>query len=262
MGKRFPGFAVAVLLAATCCLTACTRASAPADFSPHDIDGLWMTLNGKAGGAPLVDPNAHPPFTAEGQKKFDATFPSLGPRDIPGKENDPILQCYPDGFPKMLGSPHPFEMFTLKDRVIQLFEKEHNWRIIWTDGKKHNEGDDPTYNGHATGNWDGDTFVVESSGFIDIPWLDYYGDPLSESMKLTEYYKRVDKNTLTISATIDDPKMYTAVWVGKPHNFKLEPDWALQEYFCINNDLKQYDTDVRFPSGAKGNATPAKTSTK
>src|SRR5262249_3928456 len=162
------------------------------------------------------------------------------------------------GFPKMLGSPHPFEMFTLKDRVIQLFEKDHNWRIIWTDGKKHNEGDDPTYNGHATGHWYGDTFVGESSGHIEIPWLDYVGDPLSESMTLTEYYKRADKNTLTISVTIDDPKMYTTVWVGKPHNFKFEPDWALQEYFCINSDISQYDKDVRFPSGAKGSGTPAK----
>jgi hypothetical protein len=261
---------LALLSASMCCLVGCSKGpgtgtgqptNAKAAFSPHDLDGIWMPLNGKDGGAPLVDPNAHPPFTPWGQKRFDASFPSLGPRDVAGKENDPILKCYPDGMPKQLGSPHPFEIFMRPDRMVMIFEKDHDWRYAWTDGRKHNEGAAPTYNGYATGKWDGDTFVVDSTGFNDIPWLDYFGDPHSDAMHLTEYYKRLDHDTLSISVTIDDPKAYAAVWEGKPHLYRLKPTWDLQDYYCNIQDIQQYDKDVRLPAGAKssGKASNSKT---
>ena len=258
---------LALLAASLCGLAGCAHkaadtsagqaANGKAAFSPHDLDGIWMPLNGKEGGAPLVDPNNHPPFTPWAQKRFDASFPSLGPRDVAGKENDPILQCYPDGMPKQLGSPHPFEIFMRPDRMVMVFEKDHDWRYVWMDGKKHNDGAAPTFNGYATGKWDGDTYVVDSTGFNDIPWLDYYGDPHSDAMHLTEYYKRVDHDTLSVSVTIDDPKAYTTVWVGKPHLYKLEPNWDLQDYYCTIQDIQQYDKNVRLPARAKdGGAKP------
>ena len=275
MKERFLGVIVAVLAATAWCPAARAQASgsapgqagnakpAAAAFSPRDLDGIWMPLSGPAGGAPIVDPNNHPPFTPWGQARFDASFPSLGPRDVPGKENDPILKCYPDGMPKHLGSPHPFEIFTVRDRVLMLFEKDHDWRQIWTDGRKHAVGAPPTFNGYSTGRWEGDTFVVESTGFNDIPWLDYYGDPHSEEMRLTEYYKRIDHDTLSISVTIDDPKAYTAVWVGKPHLYKLKPDWEIQDYYCIIEDIQQYDQDIRIPSGAAaGNGKATESNSK
>ncbi len=236
--------------------SAASKTAAP--FSPRDLDGLWMPAPGAASGPQLVDPNAHPPFTPWGQKRFDASFPSLGPRDVPGKENDPILRCDPDGVPKILGSPHPFEIFMLPDRMLQIFEKHHDWREIWTDGRELPK-DPPqlTWNGYSAGKWKGDTFVVESTGFNDVPWLDYYGDPHSEDMHLTEEYKRVDHDTLTISVTIDDPKAYTALWVGKPHIYTLKPKWELQEYYCINEDMMKYDKDIRLRPDASGDK-PAK----
>lgn len=232
-------------------------------FSPHDLNGLWMTASGLTAGQQLVDPNAHPPFTPWGQMRFDASYPSLGPRDIPGKENDPILRCDPDGVPKILGSPHPFEIFMLSDRMLQIFEKHHDWREIWTDGRELPK-DPPqlSWNGYSVGKWQDDTFVIDSVGFNDTPWLDYYGDPHSDAMHLTEYYKRVDHDTLSISVTIDDPKAYTAVWVGKPHLFKLKSNWVLQEYYCINEDLSQYDKDIRIPSGVAPNAPSKSTKNK
>lgn len=266
MNERFLRLAGVLLSLSIACSTAWAQAPRPAPgpapgttattkpvaaaFSPHDLTGLWMTESGSKGGTQLVDPDAHPPFTAWGQMRFDASFPSLGPRDVAGKENDPILRCDPDGFPKMLGAPHPFEMFTLPDRVLQTFEKSHNWRQIWTDGRKLPQDPDPTWNGYSVGRWEGDTFVVESAGFNDIPWLDYYGDPHSDAMRLTEYYKRVDHDTLSIRVTIDDPKAYTATWVGKPHLYALKPNWEIREYFCVSDDMSQYDRDLRFPSAA------------
>jgi hypothetical protein len=275
MKKPYFRLAVTLLVASACGAGVHAQAPGPAadpspiakstaPFSPHDLDGLWMTATGLNSGSQIIDPNAHPPFTPWAQARFDASFPSLGPRDVPGKENDPILRCDPDGVPKILGSPHPFEMFVLRDRVIQIFEKHHDWREIWMDGRKL--PDDPpqlTWNGYSVGRWEGDTFIVESNGFNDIHWLDYWGDPHSDAMHLTEYYTRVDHDTLSISVSIDDPKAYTAKWVGKPHVFTLKPNWTLQEYYCINEELTKYDKDIRLPSGVDGNkATTGNKTTK
>jgi len=264
---------VIVLAALVYCAGALAQVAAPAtnqapssrpsgSFSPHDLNGLWMTASGLTAGQQLVDPNAHPPFTPWGQMRFDMSFPSLGPRDVAGKENDPILRCDPDGVPKILGSPHPFEIFMLPDRMLQIFEKHHDWREIWTDGRGlPKDPPELTWNGYSVGKWEGDTFVVDSVGFNDVPWLDYYGDPHSDEMRLTEYYKRVDANTLSISVTIDDPKAYKSVWVGKPHLFTLKPKWALQEYYCINEELNSYDRDIRIPSGVDGGKPNTKADT-
>jgi hypothetical protein len=114
-----------------------------------------------------------------------------GDRVIPGKENDPTLSCFPDGIPKILTSPEPFEIITVPGRVLMFFEKDHGWRQIWTDGRKLS--DDPPelrFDGYSVGRWEGDTFIVDSNGFNDKLWLDYYGDPHSEQLHLTERYQR------------------------------------------------------------------------
>ncbi len=72
----------------------------------------------------------------------------------------------------------------------------------------------------------------------------------------------MDRNTLSICVTINDPKTYTTVWVGKPHLYKFEPDWALQEYFCTIDDIKQYDKDLRFPAGADSKSGAASKTNK
>ena len=78
--------------------------------------------------------------------------------------------------------------------------------------------------------WEGDTFIVESNGFNDKLWLDYYGDPHSEELHLTERYQRLDKDTLSIQVTINDPKAYTKPWVGKPIRYSLRPRVEIGEW--------------------------------
>jgi hypothetical protein len=188
-------------------------------------------------------------MTSWGQARFDASIPSLGPRAIPGKENDPALYCYPDGFPKILTSPEPFEIISMPGRVVMFFEKDHGWRQIWTDGRKL--PDDPPelrYDGYSVGHWETDTFVVESTGFNDKLWLDYYGDPHSDAMRLTERYQRLDHDTLSITVTIDDPKTYTKPWVGQPKLYTLKPNWEIAEWYCTLDDENQYDNKIRLPT--------------
>ena len=80
-----------------------------------------------------------------------------------------------------------------------------------------------------------DAFVVESAGFNDNVWLDNYGHPATENLRVTERFKRKDFGHMNIEITIDDPKTYTKPWtVILP--LRLLPDTELLEYICVENN--------------------------
>ena len=89
--------------------------------------------------------------------------------------------------------------------------------------------------GYSVGRWEGDTLVVDSSGFREDGWLDRMGHPHSSVLHLIERFRRPDVSHLEIDVTIDDPKAY-----GKPFTYTLRqtliPDQDLFEYFCTENE--------------------------
>src|ERR1700681_3351225 len=100
--------------------------------------------------------------------------------------------------------------------------------VIWTDGRelpkypeqprwetKDAPPADPKWWGYSVGKWMDDfTFVAQSDGFHDGTWLDNAGRPHSDAMRVEERYRRVDRDHLEMTITIDDPKMYTKPWVA------------------------------------------------
>jgi len=219
----------------------------------HDLSGVWMQYpEGDLPGTPgmnTVNQRFRPPLTPWGQARLDAARPLVGPKAIPGVENSPTLRCDPDGPPKLLNHPNPFEIVQIPGRVFMFFEEQHIWRTIWADGRPLPKDPDPSYLGYAVGKWEGDTFVVETIGLNDKDWADAYGDPRSEQMHLTERYRRLNHDTLELQVIIDDPKSYTKVWVSPPKLHKLEPGWEIAEWFCVNDEDKSYDETVRKPAG-------------
>jgi hypothetical protein len=220
----------------------------------HDLSGVWMQYpEGDLPGTPgmnTVNQRFRPPLTPWGQARLDAARPLVGPKAIAGEENSPTLRCDPDGPPKLLNHPNPFEIVQIPGRAFMFFEEQHLWRTIWADGRPLPKDPDPSYMGYAVGKWEEDTFVVETIGFNDKPWADAYGNPRSEQTHLTERYRRLNHDTLELQVTIDDPKSYTKVWVSPPKLHKLEPGWEIAEWFCVIDEEKVYDEDVRKPAGA------------
>jgi len=107
------------------------------------------------------------------------------------------------------------------------------------DGRPLPKDPNPSWMGYSIGHWDGDTLVVESSGFVGNNWLDNNGHPGTESLHLTERLHRRDVGHIDVQVTIDDPKAYTKPWtVHLP--LTLTPDTELIEYVCDENekDLK------------------------
>jgi hypothetical protein len=220
----------------------------------HDLSGVWMQYpEGDVPGTPgmnTVNQKFRPPLTPWGQARLDAARPLVGPKAVAGEENSPTLHCDPDGPPKLLNHPNPFEIIQIPGRVFMFFEEEHIWRTIWADGRALPKDPDPSYLGYAVGKWEGDTFVVETIGFNDKQWVDAYGNPRSEQTHLTERYRRLNHDTLELQVTIDDPKSYTNVWRSPPKLHKLEPGWEIAEWFCVVDEDKVYDEVVRKPAGA------------
>jgi hypothetical protein len=81
----------------------------------------------------------------------------------------------------------------------------------------------------------GDSFVVETIGFNDKSPLDAIGHPHSESLRVSESFRRRDFGHLEATITVDDPKTYVkpvTIHVG----FRLVPDTELLESFCSEDE--------------------------
>ena len=226
-------------------------ASAAAPSPPHDpkdLSGIWTkTWRTLALSAEV------PPMTPEGQAKFNANKPSYGPRAIPpALGNDPTGKCDPLGLVRNLlleVAIYPMEIVQTPRRVLQFFEWAHSWREIWTDGRELPKDPEPRWMGYSVGKWEGDTFVVDSTGFDERTWLDHFGTPHSDQMRLQERYKRLDRDNLELTMTLTDPMTFTKPWVSEKKIFKLDPKAEIQELFCVPSEEEAFNKKVRDPAG-------------
>ncbi len=91
--------------------------------------------------------------------------------------------------------------------------------------------------GYSTGKWDGDTLVVETSGFNGKTWLDTEkGRPATEALHVTERFRRTNFGNMEIRATIDDPKTYTKPWTTTVQKNHLQLGTDILEFVCNENE--------------------------
>jgi hypothetical protein len=257
-------------------------------FDPHDLAGIWTRNNsplGYGGGSTCYDcgdrgygPDV-PAFTPFGQKLFDSYKPSYGrtagtpdaaahPEEhigrrravSPANGTDPYQYCNPMGVTRALIYPDPIEFIVLPDRIYQHYMWGYDVRPIWIDGRKlPDEPDQARWWGYSVGKWEGDTFVVDSTGHDQRTWLDHFGYPHSEEMHLQERYRRTNYNTLELNWVINDPKVYTKPYAGQTKRFHLIPQeniktvdgWkGIMEDVCAPADeVDQFDKRIRDLTG-------------
>jgi hypothetical protein len=117
-----------------------------------------------------------------------------------------------------------------------------NYRQIFLDGRELPKDPSPTWHGYSVGRWEKsesgkseDTLVVETAGFNDRSWLDMAGHPHSESLRVTERFRRVDFGHLQIQVTFDDPVMMTRPLTAQQVRNYL-PDRDMLEGICEDRD--------------------------
>ena len=112
-------------------------------------------------------------------------------------------QCLPLG-PAALTTSDPVKFIQTPSLIVILLE-DLTYRQIHMDGRKLPKNPNPSWMGYSVGRWDGDTLVVETSGFTERAWLDYDGHPHTEALRMTERYCRRDFGHLDVEVTFDDP---------------------------------------------------------
>jgi hypothetical protein len=223
-------------------------------FNPHDLTGVWT----RTMGAGSLGNNV--PMTPAGQAKFITNKPSFGPRMVPpAKGNDPMGKCDPLGLVRNIlleVVDRSFEFTQMPDRVMQYFEWAHQYRTIWTDGRVLPNADaEPRWMGYSVGKWDGDTFVVETTGLDARTWLDNLGHPHTEEMRVQERYTRPDRSTLKLSFTITDPKYYPQPYVSDVKTHVINPERAMDEKletFCVPSEEEVFNKGIRDPAAGLG----------
>ncbi len=264
---------------------AAPAAGQSAKFDPHDFSGVWGRFgapNGNAqGGARFAEKGDDgfgptvPPVTPAGQAKFDSYKPGYGrtlgtppanPQEhfgrrravAPELQNDPATTCQPYGLTRLILSSYfaTVEFVHASDRLIQNFAWTRDSRNIWMDGRTlPAEVDIPLFNGYSVGRWEGDTLVIDSKGFDESSWLDHFGYPHSEEMRLEERYRRIAPDRLELVMTINDPVIYTAPYVSDRKVFRKLPReessvngwYELLEERCVPSDEKDFNDNVRAP---------------
>ncbi|HSV21658.1 MAG TPA: hypothetical protein VLJ17_01370 [Xanthobacteraceae bacterium] len=207
---------------------------------------LALAINSAAGAGPDISatywatsysPNiqvlggGEPPLNAVGKAAYEMNRAGLKDGSIVDKAR---RVCVPDGVPRVLASPYPFEIFQVPaGQVTFLFEMNHQVRVIVMDKplpSPHTLLVDPKYNGHSVGHWDGDTLVVESAGFNERTFLDASGLPHSDGMTTVERIRKVG-NQLEDIISIHDPAMYERDWQAR-FVYDERNDVRLEDYAC------------------------------
>jgi hypothetical protein len=124
--------------------------------------------------------------------------------------------------------------------VIMLTETYHSFQIIPFDGRPHRADMPPSNRGDAIGHWEGDTFVVDKTNFNDVSWISAEGRVSfhSDALHIVERYHRLDKNTLEIEATLDDPKVLTKPWVVPKQTLVLAPFDQILQLDCSGGEAQ------------------------
>ncbi len=196
---------------------------------PLPPDGIPIATFGNAGSG-FKDGLPYQPWAAELVKK----------RMEDNSKDNPDAHCLPMGFLQFHNHPEPRKIIQTPGVILIIYEANSGLRQIFTDSRSLPDKDaEPWWYGYSIGKWEGDTLLVETTGFIDDIWLDVRGSPMTNAAKVTERFRRPNYGNLEIEITVDDPKAYTKPWTVKV-NQRIMPDTELIEFICEERDATHY----------------------
>ena len=218
-----------------------------------DLSGVWVIQPPPAGeieriygdlGAAVVagdDPRTFSKYWANilvdfkpGEEPIRPEAAALASKRMQTRDS-PTSHCLPISLPIRNLTPFPFKIIQAPETIVILYEADGAYRQIHMDGRKLPEDPIPSWMGYSTGRWEGDTLVVDTTGFNDQGWLDSRGHPRSEALRVQERFHRRDFGHMDVQATIEDPNVLT-----KPVTMKftevLIPNTNVMESFCIEGE--------------------------
>ena len=145
---------------------------------------------------------------------------------------DPEFKCYRPGVPRANYMPFPFQIIQSQKYIMINYEYAHTLRTIYMEDHKKAPAD--SWEGWSNGSWEGDTLVVDSTGFVPWTWFDRAGNYHSDALHVVERYTPVSPYHLMYEATIDDPQLFTRPWkMSFPLYRRMEKNVQLLDFNCV-----------------------------
>ena len=222
-------------------------AACGATDDPRDISGVYWATEFHpriqlVGGGEL-------PLTEAGRVAYARNMAGIKDGSI---EDRARKYCTPDGVPRSLATPYPFEIIQAPPgQILIVYEMNHMIRRIAMDTPLPPYEQlfvEPFYNGHSVGHFEGDTLVVQTRGFKDETFLDATGAPHTDMLETTERIRRISPTELEDVVTIHDPEYYSRDWQAR-FVYTLRTDVRIEDYICgfEHRDISSV-AGVRVPS--------------
>ena len=112
-----------------------------------------------------------------------------------------------------------------EDTILINIEMVHEARIVRMNAE-HDSPEIRKWLGDSIGWWEGDTLVVETTNFRDVPAFSQG----SRDMKVTERFRMESADRLIYSFTVEDPSVWTAPFSGE-YAWPRSPNKVF-EYAC------------------------------
>jgi len=267
MGEPFRVLTVAIVLAsamAVSSLPGAGQSPSPSYKAPRlvgtvnpNLNGLWQALteanwdiqvHGAQPGPPqfgalyaepagpgIVEGNEIPYQAwalAKKKDNFEKRFVRVKYDEVRTLPLDPEAKCYLPGVPRATYMPFPFQIVQGDKKIIIAYEYASASRVIPLE--KVGPAPVDSYMGWSEGHWDGDTLVVDVTGFNDKTWFDRAGNFHSDALHVVERYTAVSPEILRYEATIEDPKVFTRPWkISFPLYRRLDKDAQFMEFKCV-----------------------------
>jgi hypothetical protein len=186
---------------------------------PGERQGLWSP-----GPTQIADPKDIP-FLPWAKAMYDFRQTT---------ELEPHARCKASGGPRQFVTPYGAEIVEMAPlQRVMIFDigGPHTFRTVYMDGRTHPANLTPTNYGHSIGWWDGDTLVIDTTGFNEDFWFERRGLPHTESLHMVEKLTRTSRDVMEYRVTIDDPAAYSKPFSGG-FDLRFRPTNELFEYMC------------------------------
>jgi hypothetical protein len=147
-------------------------------------------------------------------------------------KRDPEIKCFLPGVPRATYMPQPFRILQSASQIFIAYQYAGAVRNIYL----KDPGPPPVdfWMGQSVGHWEGETLVVDATGFNDQTWFDRAGNYHSDALHVVERYTRTSPDVIAYEATIEDPNVFTRPWkISMPLYRRQEPNVQLLDFKCV-----------------------------
>ena len=149
---------------------------------------------------------------------------------------DPELKCYMPGVPRANYMPFPFQIIQTQNAIMMSYEFARAIRTIYMNPNDKTipvKSPADSWMGWSRGHFEGDTLVVDVTGFVPFTWFDRAGDYHSDALHVIERYTQVSPYHIMYEATIEDPNVFTRPWkMSFPLYRRMEKNIQLVDFNC------------------------------